>query len=116
MTERKSGFVYLYSEILKQEIAWSMETGVVYCKDKVRYNPLELEIINGVLPLEVHLVKKVFENSEVVKNERVGTKNAGTADKTGNGKSQYNAGCPAGKVASVPGNGAENESATLELY
>jgi len=35
--ERKPGFIYMKSEILKQEIAMSEKTGRVYCEDKVQY-------------------------------------------------------------------------------
>jgi len=68
--ERKPGFIYIYSEILKQEIALSEKTGVVWCKDGVKYSPQEIAVLaegGGVLPHEVHIVKKVFNDSEVVR-------------------------------------------------
>ncbi|MDR0663651.1 MAG: hypothetical protein LBF80_06200 [Spirochaetaceae bacterium] len=117
--EQKPGFVYLYSEILKQKIALSKKTGVVYCEDKTRYEPRELEILgknNGVLPLEVHLVKKVFEDSEVAGNERTGTNAAGAANKTGEGKGQDNSDGSAAEMAGASANGKEAGDTAFEIY
>jgi hypothetical protein len=64
MAERKPGFVYVYSEILEQEIAWSKNTGIVYCQDGVKYSPAELKILHkggAELPLAVHILKKFLK-------------------------------------------------------
>jgi hypothetical protein len=67
--ERTPGFIYIYSKILKQDIALSEKTGAVYCQGGVKYSPKEIAILDeggGVLPFQVHMVKKVFQDSEVV--------------------------------------------------
>jgi hypothetical protein len=72
---RKPGFAYIYTDVLKQEIAMSEKTGLVYCKDKVQYSPQEIAIMIAAgikIDLSIHLVKKVFEG-EVVKVEQVKT-------------------------------------------
>jgi hypothetical protein len=61
--ERVAGFRYLYSEILKQEIALSEKTGRVFCQDKTEYAPEEIVLLdsrNMKLDAGVHNVKKVF--------------------------------------------------------
>lgn len=63
MSERKPGFTYIYSEVLKQEIAYSRKTGKVYCADGTQYTMEEIEWIKksyGEIPLEVHILKKHF--------------------------------------------------------
>jgi hypothetical protein len=40
--EYKPGFVYIYSELLKQEVAMNKKTGKVYCEDKTVYGPEEM--------------------------------------------------------------------------
>ena len=72
---RKEGFIYIQCDILKQEIALSKATGILYCADKTQYNPNELRILDESwgkeIPLEVHLVKKVFKGEivKIVKDE-----------------------------------------------
>lgn len=63
MANRKAGFTYFYSEVLKQEIAISDTTGVVYCSDGVQYTVAEIEQLKatyGDFSMQVHNVKKVF--------------------------------------------------------
>lgn len=58
---RKEGFTYIYSETLKQEIALSQKTGILYCADGTKYSKEELSLIAGTqVPLEAHILKKVF--------------------------------------------------------
>jgi hypothetical protein len=64
------GFMYIKSEKLKQEVAFSLKSGWVYCEDKgpdgklVNYSPEELKILNadgkGKITMSVHNVKKIF--------------------------------------------------------
>ena len=64
--ERKPGFIYMFSEILNQEIAVSNKTGWVYCEDGTKYSPDELKLlhtIGGFLPLEVHILKSQFKGT-----------------------------------------------------
>ena len=74
--ERKPGFVYIQSDLLKQEVAFSKKTGWVYCEDGVKYSPAELAVIynaGGVPDLATHNVKKVI-GGEVVEVEPTGNK------------------------------------------
>jgi hypothetical protein len=71
---QKEGFIYIYSDHLKQEIALSEKTGILYCTDKTQYSPQELQILDdgcGVVPLSVHLIKKVF-SGKIIKIDRGG--------------------------------------------
>jgi hypothetical protein len=118
MGEHKPGFVYIHSDILKQEIALSEKTGTVYCKDGVKYSPEEIAILaenGGVLQMQVHIIKKVFKDSEVVRyaNETNAGRKAGE-DGTGEGK--HNASGSTGKVEAASGDGAGNENIALEIY
>jgi hypothetical protein len=71
--ERQPGFIYIKSETLNQEIAWSEKSGWVFCEDGTRYSPGEIKVLDagghGAITLGVHNVKKVF-GGEVVKVER----------------------------------------------
>jgi hypothetical protein len=71
--ERQPGFIYMKSEALEQEIAFSEKSGWVFCEDGIRYSPGEIKIMKDggqdIITLGVHNVKKVF-NGEVVKVER----------------------------------------------
>lgn len=61
----KPGWLYKYSETLKQETAYHCESGWVFCKDGTKYSPTEIRRLQkagiAALPLKVHTVKKVFE-------------------------------------------------------
>jgi hypothetical protein len=66
---RAEGFVYIYSNILQQDIAVSEKTGIVYCSDKIQYSVQEIEILDESsikISLPVHRVKRVF-GGEIVK-------------------------------------------------
>ena len=76
--EFKPGFIYIKSEILKQEVALSEKTGWVYCEDGVKYSPQEIDILaeaGAVINLETHKVKKEIGRDIVdikqAKNETV---------------------------------------------
>jgi hypothetical protein len=67
--KRVSGFTYLLSNELKQEIAFSHKTGFVYCEDKgpdgkpVTYNLAELIILKNagmIVTQAIHNVKSVL--------------------------------------------------------
>lgn len=63
MRERK-GWIFLYSKILKQEIAYHLESGWVICKDKTQYSPAEISFIaknQGEISLLIHQAKKIFK-------------------------------------------------------
>lgn len=65
----KPGWLYKYSETLKQETAYHCESGWVFCQDGTKYSPTEIRQLQkaGItaLPLKVHTVKKVFEGTIV---------------------------------------------------
>jgi hypothetical protein len=74
--EFKSGWEYMDSEILGQEIAVHLETGRVYCADGVEYKPEEIAIMGksgAEITLGVHRVKSLFNGTIVglVKNSRM---------------------------------------------
>jgi hypothetical protein len=63
-------FMYIYSSVLKQKIAFSNKTMTTWCQDGVKYSEEEIVIISeicDILPIKIHVVKKVFKNSEVVR-------------------------------------------------
>lgn len=61
----KPGWLYKYSETLKQETAYHCESGWVFCKDGTKYSPTEIRQLQSAgitaLPLKIHTAKKVFE-------------------------------------------------------
>ena len=65
----KPGWLYKYSETLKQETAYHCESGWVFCQDGTKYSPTEIRQLQkagiAALPLKVHTVKKVFEGTIV---------------------------------------------------
>lgn len=72
--EYKPGFMYIKSDLLKQEVAFSKKTGYLYCEDGVEYSPLELEILDKAgcqITMAEHNVKKHIGGNivEVKKNE-----------------------------------------------
>ncbi|MGL4982399.1 MAG: hypothetical protein ACRC4W_06070 [Treponemataceae bacterium] len=70
--ERKTGWYYVYSKELDQEIALSKKTGWVFCKDGTKYSPAEVEILrskNGITK-EIHLLKKTFEGSFLIEDNQ----------------------------------------------
>jgi hypothetical protein len=74
MANQKLGWIYIESGTLKQQIAFNEETGWVFCEDKTRYTPEELDVMekNGaVATLPVHRVKKIFQG-EIVEIKKTG--------------------------------------------
>ena len=61
--EEKPGWTYRFIESLNMQIAINDATGILYTEDKVKYSLEEqrlLQSIDYALPLQVHIVKKVF--------------------------------------------------------
>ncbi len=64
--EEKPGWTYKFVESLNMQIAISDTTGIMYTEDKVKYSLEEqrlLQSIDYALPLQVHIVKKVFDGT-----------------------------------------------------
>ena len=64
MQKQNPDWFYKYSENLKQNIAFYKKTGWVYCEDGTKYSPEENAILKSTgqpIPLEVHLLKKMFD-------------------------------------------------------
>ena len=65
----KPGWLYKYSETLKQETAYHCESGWVFCKDGTKYSPTEIRRLQkagiAALPLKVHTIKKMLEGTIV---------------------------------------------------
>ena len=64
--EQKPGWTYKFVESLNMQIAINNSTGIMYTEDKVKYSLEEqrlLQSIDYALPLQVHLVKKVFDGT-----------------------------------------------------
>ena len=64
--EEKPGWTYRFIESLNMQIAINNFTGILYTEDKVKYSLEEqrlLQLIDYALPLQVHLVKKVFDGT-----------------------------------------------------
>ena len=68
---QKAKWHFIYSETLKQRIAYDEVSGWLFCKDDTKYSPQELAIMTDnwqkshEVPLTVHLLKKEF-GGEVV--------------------------------------------------
>lgn len=61
---QKVGWIYMFSEVLNQEIAYHQKSGWVVCKDGTKYSPKEIELLASEkceVPETVHWVKKQFE-------------------------------------------------------
>ena len=64
--EEKPGWTYRFIESLNMQIAINDSTGIMYTEDKVKYSLEEqrlLQSIDYALPLQVHVVKKVFDGT-----------------------------------------------------
>ena len=64
--EEKPGWTYRFIDSLNMQIAINDTTGVMYTEDKVKYSLEEqrlLQSIDYALPLQVHIVKKVFDGT-----------------------------------------------------
>ena len=63
---KKAKWHFIYSETLKQRIAFDEVSGWLFCKDGTKYSPQELALITEnftkahEFPLSVHLLKKEF--------------------------------------------------------
>ncbi|GHV79167.1 hypothetical protein AGMMS49944_09580 [Spirochaetia bacterium] len=124
MPKNPEEFLYMYSEILKQEIALSKKSGWAYSQDKgpdgkfVSYSPKEIQLITGgggVLSPQIHRIKKLF-GGEVIANDRTGTMDGGKP-KTGNESiSPDNIFNPDRQIPQAPGGGPESGDGELELY
>jgi len=63
---QKAKWHFIYSETLKQRIAFDEVSGWLFCKDGTKYSPQELNLItrdftkSPEFPLAVHLLKKEF--------------------------------------------------------
>jgi hypothetical protein len=120
------GFLYMKSDELNQEIAFSLKSGWVYCEDKgpdgklVNYSPEEIVIFNAggngkKITQAVHNVKKVFEGRIVQygglepdrkRKSDAGKEFDGTADNSGSG----------GKIPEAAGNSPCFRPGELEIY
>ena len=66
--EQKPRWTYRFIESLNMQIAINDTSGIMYTEDKSRYSAEEqklLQSIDYVLPLTVHIVKKVFDGTIV---------------------------------------------------
>lgn len=65
----KPGWLYKYSETLKQETAYHCASGWIFCKDGTKYSPSEIKRLQTAeikaIPLKVHTVKKMLEGTIV---------------------------------------------------
>jgi hypothetical protein len=68
MTDQKPGWIYIDCIPLNQRIAFHEETGWVFCADKTKYAPNELDLMEKsetTITLPVHRVKKIFQGEIV---------------------------------------------------
>jgi len=89
--EYKPGFIYIRSDLLDQEVAFSIKTGWLFCEDGVRYSPAELEILGrngGVLEMVVHRVKRVLGGEVVELGKRNENENSSTGKHNTDGANQ----------------------------
>ena len=64
--EQKPGWTYRFVNSLNMQIAINNLTGIMYTDDNVRYSLQKqrlLQVLDFEIPLPVHLVKKVFEET-----------------------------------------------------
>lgn len=62
--EKKPGWNYIFIQSLNQHIAINDKTDVLYTEDKTRYTPDECHLLKSVnyeIPLQVHIIKKIFD-------------------------------------------------------
>jgi hypothetical protein len=115
----KPGFVYIKSEILKQEIAMNKKTGRVYCEDGAQYSPNEMLLFYeaGVeVDVGTHVVKRIFEG-EVVKIERnVGTNSQTKQVESGTRNSIPNNSSSNKKIQGANGVSAADGNGELDIY
>ena len=64
--EEKPDWNYQFIESLGMKIAINKTSNILYTEDKIRYSPEEcllLSKINYQIPLQVHILKKLFQGS-----------------------------------------------------
>ena len=66
--KRSDKYIYVYSHILRMEVATHKETGRTFMEDGTIYTKQEIEAIDGSITLQIHNTKKVFKG--VVDNPR----------------------------------------------
>jgi hypothetical protein len=115
----KPGFIYIKSEILKQEIAMNIKTGRVYCEDGAQYNPGEILLFYEAdvkIDVGTHVLKMIFEG-EVIKIARnVGTNGQTKPVEIGSGASTPNSSNPGKKIPGTNGNGSPETNGELDIY
>jgi hypothetical protein len=122
--EFRPGFIYIKSDELNQEVAFSLQSGWVYCEDKgpdgklMNYSPEEIEILKaseGIITLGIHRVKKIF-GGRIVKYDGSKSDNAGKQDKGKEPDSTANNTNISGKVPETNGNSPNIRTGELDLY
>jgi hypothetical protein len=123
--KRLDGFKYIYSESLKQEIAFSLKTGWVYCEDKypngelVSYSPRELEIVDmdgGTITPAIHNVKKLFGGSIVEYGNDQGTVDKRSEAPGANADRKSDNPGAVGKTPGPSGDGQEEREGGLDIF
>jgi hypothetical protein len=116
--EHHPNFIYVYSDVFKQEYAVGKKTGNVTFADGVKYSRKEIEIMAavgmGLSPAE-HEVKKII-GGEIVSCERAGTGDKGKPVESGGAKDTGNAGNTGGEVAGASKDGEGAGGGELDIY
>jgi hypothetical protein len=112
----KPNFIYIKSDLLKQEVAVNKKTGKVTCEDGVTYSPQEMKIIaeaGAVLDMATHRVKKII-GGEVVKIERAG--NETSQNEGGGGENEHNNSSAVAQVPEAHGISTPNRDGELDIF
>jgi hypothetical protein len=116
--KRNPNFIYVYSEVFKQEYAVGRKTGDITFADGVKYSRKEIEIMAtagmGLSPAE-HEVKKII-GGEIVSCERARTGDKGKPVESGGAKDTGNAGDTSGEVAGASKAGKVAGCGELDIY
>lgn len=59
--KRSDKYIYIYSHILRMEVATHKETGRTFMEDGTIYTKQEIEAIDGNITIQIHNTKKVFK-------------------------------------------------------
>jgi hypothetical protein len=123
--EFQPGFIYIKSNELNQEVAFSLESGWVYCEDKgpdgklVNYSPEELKILNadgtGKISMAVHMIKKIFRG-RIVQYDKPDPDTKGKPDAGKEFDSTDNDSDTGGKVPEATGNSPNVRPGELDIY
>ena len=76
---QKAKWHFIYSETLKQRIAFDEVSGWLFCKDGTKYSPQELAIMTDnwqkshEVPLAVHLLKKRIWRRNCIMHRKIVT-------------------------------------------